>query len=880
MTDESYKAGYRAGHLQGWLDAMARLGTSEPAAAVKAGPAAGPVAGRPAGGPAAAPSALPPSEAPLAFPTPAWTQVPVLPVAPRTTAASSSVPSSPNPVWQASRFEAETPAERQARREKRDRQNINITLYVASLLLVAAGALFIGTNLPPVFRFAAVCAVTSMFYGAGFVLHARVPRLRPAAVAFAGTGLALVPVAGLALYNFALHDGPAAWLITSLVGTAAYVTAAVRLESRVLVYLSLTFLVSTAWSGVSVLGGPLVWYFAALIGLAVLLTALALGRPGWLPPVYVRPLMVFHPWAVPAVAIAATCVPLLLDKSEYALIICLCGSYFALVAAAPGPLRLLNFYAARISLTVAAAVEVWHLTGRAVDALLAGAALFGAQAAAVAFSQGRLGGWFPVRVRPEPGAGSVRADAGNRWRLDALMTFGAQLVATMAFAVQSILTGVYRSAGVEAAGTVALWVPVLLAVITGLAVAFRLTGKAEWAPVAALALAAMVGNSMGAWPLVGMLLLGSAFWAYRGFLGTGVPRQQMLLGARVAATLTVPVTVAAVVGDSEGRTAAALFGLLVALVCQQLLTALLQRSGVRMMAPEVSLAGFAVASAVSLIGLPFLDTTPGNGLTGLALLAQVLAALAIGWLLLPRPASSSDWHATVWEALPLGVSAVAIPVAFQAVSQGAGNVALLLAAGYLFSTAARLPLRQHRWAYWWLGRGTATVLALTAFNQLQQDGGPTVIAGRGASPGHGADHGVGPSACLPLGGGRARAGSEGDPGRRQCCAAAAAGGLRGSGSAGGRGMAGNVCCGGSGARCGSLGVCSPRGGRIRLDRARGLRRPAGPQRRGLGRGRTGAGGLRCLLCRDGAGRATGRAQGLVLRRGPGTYGRPCPGAEL
>jgi hypothetical protein len=626
-------------------------------------------------------------------------------------------------------YPAETPAERQARKEKRDRQNINITLYVASLLLVAAGALFIGTNLPPVLRFAAVCAVTALFYGAGFVLHARVPRLRPAAVAFAGTGLALVPVVGLALYNFALHDGPAAWLITSLVGTAAYVAAAARLESRVLVYLSFTFLASTACSGVSVLGGPLVWYFAALIGVAVLLTALAMIRPGWLPPVYVRPLMVFHPWVVPAVAIAASCIPLLLDKSEYALIIGMCGAYFALTAALPGPLRLLNFYAARISLTVAAAVEIWHLTGRSVDAVLAGAVLLAAQSVAVALSNGTLRRWFPVRVARQPEAGAAHADAGTPWRLDALATFGAQLVATTAFAAERIWTETHGEVLDESAGALPVWVPVLLAVIAGLVLAARLAGEAEWAPVAALTLAAALGDDMGAWPLAGMLLLGSAFWTVRGLLAEGRLRQRMFLAARVASTVAVPVTVAAVVGEGAGRTAAALFGLLVVLVCQQLLTAVLERSGVRMIAAQASLGGFAAASAASLIGLPFLDSTPGHGLTGLAVLIQVVAALAVGWLLVPRPGSSRDWHATVWEGLPLGVAAVAVPVAFGAVSQGAGNMALLLVAGYLFATSASLKLSPHRWAYWWLGRGTATVLAVTAFDQLQQDAGPTVFAG-------------------------------------------------------------------------------------------------------------------------------------------------------
>lgn len=76
---------------------------------------------------------------------------------------------------------AESPAELLARKEQRERQNINITLYAASLLLVAAAALFVGTSLPAVLRFAGVCLITALFYCTGLSLHARAPKLRPAA---------------------------------------------------------------------------------------------------------------------------------------------------------------------------------------------------------------------------------------------------------------------------------------------------------------------------------------------------------------------------------------------------------------------------------------------------------------------------------------------------------------------------------------------------------------------------------------------------------------------------------------------------------------------------------------------------------------------------
>ncbi|MGY4540613.1 hypothetical protein ACVWY0_000514 [Arthrobacter sp. UYNi723] len=741
MRDESYEAGYRAGHLQGWLDAVAKLqasGQLSPGATQS--PSSADADSRLGEGPplgqrtTAAVTSVPTP----ATPVPADVSISLVPASPSAPLSSpsptASVPPRIPPQSPAASFQTypETPAERQARREKRDRQNINITLYVASLLLVAAAALFIGTSLPPMLRFAGVCAVTALFYGAGFVLHARVPRLKPAAVAFTGTGLALVPVTGLALYNFALQHGPSAWLITSLIGTAAYVAAAVRLESRVLVYLSFTFVASTAFSGVSILGGALVWYFAALIAVAVLLTGIALARPRWLPPVYVRPLMVLHPLVVPAVAVAATCVPLHLDKAEYALVIGMCGVYFALMAAVPGRVRLINFYAARAALTVAAAVEIWHLTGRGTDALLAAGVLFAAQAVGLAFVSARLTGWFPQQQAGSSAAGNSPNAAGERWQVDARATFALQLAATTAFSVHATAVGFFRAldgyGSVAAGTTVPLWVPVALSLATGMVLAAKWAGRAEWAPVAALVLAGIVSPSMGAWPLAGMLLAAAGFWAIRGVLSAGDFGGRLVLGSRLALTCAVPVTVAAVMDDGPGRAEASVFALLLALVGQQLLTALLERAGAPTLAPEATLGVFGAGGALVLVGLPFIETSPNHALTAVCVIIQLAAAFVIGTLVVPRPATEPDWVATVWEALPLGMCVVAATVAFQAVSQGAGNAALLLVVAYLLITAVRLPLRQHRWAYWWFARAAATVLALTVFHQLQRDGGPVVIA--------------------------------------------------------------------------------------------------------------------------------------------------------
>ncbi|ELT43997.1 hypothetical protein [Arthrobacter nitrophenolicus] len=715
MRDASYEAGYRDGHLQGWLDAMAKVAQerqpkSMPPLQSVPGIAA-PVIGR-----------TPPPQPPARPPARQQPAAKVLPPA-----RQQTYPARPARL-------AESDEERKARRERRDRQNINVTLYVASLLLVAAAALFVGTGLAPMFRFAGVCAVAALFYASGLVLHRRVHRLRPAAVAFTGTGLALIPVIGLALYNFVLFHGPAVWLLTSLAGTFAYIAAALRLESRVLVYLSLTFVVSTAWSGVAVLGGALVWYFVALAGVAVLFTVVSLLRPGWLPPVFTRPLATLHPLVVPAVALVSTFFPLLLARWEYALVLGICGVYFGVMTAVRGaPFRLLNFYAARLALTVSGSVAVWEVTGHGADALFAAGLFLALQSTATAFGGRVLAGWFPgdaaaagwlARQPQAPDGGTLRS--AGWWRLDALLTHAAHFAVTAALAAVTALPGT-AVASLQGDSLVPLWLPALILLLAGFVLAARLQGGAELAPFAALGLAWFFSPVLGEWAFAALPLLASLIWLARA-LRKGEERPGLLvLNARVAATLAVPAAAAAL---TQGvlQNHAVWFGVVAVAVSQQLLSAALQRLGHAALASQATLAAFSGLGVVGVAVLASVDATRGNLLTMVAILLQLLAALSTGLMLLRRPADPGTWRPTVGELLPLVVSAVMVEFAFRLVSTGAGNVALVLLLAYVAGVALTLPARLHRWSYWWLARVTGTILVLTAFGQLVQGGAVPVLA--------------------------------------------------------------------------------------------------------------------------------------------------------
>lgn len=688
----TYRAGYLAGHLAGWRDAQAKAqGVGLQPAPQQ--PVAAPMWTMPSDLQAPVRLPAPPNPPPSYGPVPG----PQVIVAPGRPQASLPIP-----------VQRESPEAAAARKEKRDRQNINITLYVASLLLVAAGALFVGTSLPELLRFVAIWAITFLFYVTGLVIHSRVPRLRPAATAFTGTGLALIPVTGLAMYNFALHHGPTAWLATSLLGTVAYVFAAVRLDNKVLAVLSLSFVVSTAWSGVSVLGGALVWYFTALIGVAVLLTLGALLKPRWMPPLYVRPLMVLHPFVVPAVGLAVTLTPTLLAKGEYAMVMMMCGLYFAVMTFVPSAnYRLAHSYGARAAFTLAVLGMVWDASADVSYVLLAGIICLGVQSLGVAFGGKRL--------------------APRIWWNDAVSCLGLQLVAAV---VLTVMLGV-------GSFDVPEFAPLFIAMATAMLLGWKLGHGAEFSPAAVLVLSMPFAGSLGAWPVAELLTSAAVYWFLRAAVRKGPLRTSVVLAGRLAVTLAVPAVVAGVFVGHPDRVSYAMLAVVASTALQQVLSAVLVRTGVGTVAPQASTAGFAGAAMAGLVALAVIDTTPGRPVVAAAVGAVLVAGLISGWLALPKvqggggsyAGSKVAWQPTVGEFIAPAAAAMAGLVASVAVSLTLGNVVLMAATAYFCATGLRLPRGLHRKGYWWLARGTGTLLAASAYFDVVLDGGGLRLAG-------------------------------------------------------------------------------------------------------------------------------------------------------
>ena len=154
---------------------------------------------------------------------------------------------------------------------------LNIVLYIGSLLLIGAAGLFVTSvtssqDETAIFRVLALGFGAVLFYSAGLLTYRFVERLRIASYSFAATGLAFIPLTGIAVYVLEIWtEGRYIWLLTSLVGTAAIVGACTLMRNRVMAYLLISFIVSDSLAATKIAYLPFVWYFVSLTVVATVL---------------------------------------------------------------------------------------------------------------------------------------------------------------------------------------------------------------------------------------------------------------------------------------------------------------------------------------------------------------------------------------------------------------------------------------------------------------------------------------------------------------------------------------------------------------------------------------------------------------------------------
>ena len=218
-----------------------------------------------------------------------------------------------------------------ADKQKQTLQNLNILLYVASFLIVAAAALFVTLVMPAGVKLFSLIFVTVAFYGGGLVLYGSSERLRPAAVAFVGTGLAILPFIGFALTSLGGLSGETAWLLTSLVGLIAYGYAAVRLQSELVSYLTMAFVLSLALSAVSTLSLSIVWYFIVTIGVSLVCNSVHILWPKLLPAVFAKPVEQTGQLTTPVALVASLLVASEMDIFMYEVLYGIATAHYLVV---------------------------------------------------------------------------------------------------------------------------------------------------------------------------------------------------------------------------------------------------------------------------------------------------------------------------------------------------------------------------------------------------------------------------------------------------------------------------------------------------------------------------------------------------------------------
>ena len=173
--------------------------------------------------------------------------------------------------------------------EEQESRNQNIMLFVGSLLFVAAAAAFVSGAMSDITKLVGIWMAVIGFYIIGMILHEN-SKLRPAAIAFIGTSLGALPFAGVALYQMTDLSATHSWLITSIIGVVAYFYAAIRLQSQVVSYLTLAFVVSLVAAFGDSLSESLVWSYTLIIVLALAINLIAAVKPSWLPAVFSKPI--------------------------------------------------------------------------------------------------------------------------------------------------------------------------------------------------------------------------------------------------------------------------------------------------------------------------------------------------------------------------------------------------------------------------------------------------------------------------------------------------------------------------------------------------------------------------------------------------------------
>lgn len=166
---------------------------------------------------------------------------------------------------------------------------LNIILFIASILVIASVSSFIASFGSPSMQLMVVWVVAAVFYVGGIILHQLIERLRPAALAFVGIGMVMIPLAGMLMHSTGLMSGVESAIVTSSIAVALYLLAATILRNEIVAGVSILSLVSLVVSLGQGLDAPYVLVFSLILGISILMQLIEAVFKGSIPKYYVRP---------------------------------------------------------------------------------------------------------------------------------------------------------------------------------------------------------------------------------------------------------------------------------------------------------------------------------------------------------------------------------------------------------------------------------------------------------------------------------------------------------------------------------------------------------------------------------------------------------------
>ena len=162
--------------------------------------------------------------------------------------------------------------------------NASILLYLGAFLFVSSIGLFVAfSGLGGIFKTVSILLVALSMYLAGCWLFRNRTRFSQVGLAFAGIGMSIMPLVGLALYQYILNQSQPvlAWFFASLSSLSLYMHALFYFRKPFLNYLFIFTAISLFESSASIISAPLYYFGWVMSVSSIILLFISISKKIW-----------------------------------------------------------------------------------------------------------------------------------------------------------------------------------------------------------------------------------------------------------------------------------------------------------------------------------------------------------------------------------------------------------------------------------------------------------------------------------------------------------------------------------------------------------------------------------------------------------------------